>query len=131
MKTLIAIILTAIFSLVLGIYFPWWSIAIAAFGISLAVSQNSLAAFSSGFLGVFIAWGLYSFLIDRANESILSTRIADLLPLGGNPGFLILFTAVLGGLIGGLSALSGNFLIRPGKSRRDSENYYQNKFGPR
>src|SRR5690606_40323440 len=94
-------------------------------------SDLSLAAFSSGFLGVFMAWGLYSFWIDRANESILSTRIADLLPLGGNPAFLILFTAVLGGLIGGLSALSGNFLIRPGKNRRDSENYYQNKFGPR
>lgn len=128
MKTLIALIFTAILSLVLGRFLPWWSIAIAAFAISLFIRQSGISAFLAGFLGIFAAWGLYAFWIDRANESILSQRVAGLLPLDGNAILLILVTGIIGGIVGGMAALSANLLVRPIGKGRDYENYYRRKF---
>lgn len=128
MKTLLAILLTALLALLLGEYLPWWSVAIAAFAISLFIRQGNFAAFFGGFLGVGAAWSAFAFWIDRANESILSERVASLLPLQGNALLLIVLTAVIGGLVGGLAALSANFLVRPAARAQDAQNYYRNKF---
>jgi hypothetical protein len=50
--------------------------------------------------------------IDAQNDSILSQRMASLFPLGGSSALIILITAVVGAIVGGLSALSGSFLRR-------------------
>ena len=128
MKTLVSIILVAVLAFVLGNFLPWWSIAIAAFAVSLLIRQLPFAAFIAGFLGIGLLWAVQASLIDSANESILSTRVASLLPLQGNPVLLISFTALLGAIIGGLAALSGNFLAGPKRRSVDTENYYRSKF---
>lgn len=110
MKFLTAVILTILLSFIFSIYFPWWSIAIAAFGIALVLNLRPGQAFLAAFCAVFILWGLLSWWIDMENNSILSKKIATLFPLGGSVFLLILVTALIGGLVAGLASLAASFL---------------------
>ncbi len=110
MKLIVAIILTALLSFIGGLYLPWWSIAIAAFISSLLIPMRSGKAFLSGFLGVFILWALLAWWIDMKNHGILSKKIAEIFPLGGSSFLLILVTALIGALVGGVAAMSGSYL---------------------
>jgi hypothetical protein len=110
MKPIVAIILTALLAFAGGLWFEWWIIAIAAFLIALLVHQKAGKAFLSGFLGVFILWGALAGWIDMKNEMVLSKKIAEVLPLGGNSLLLILVTALVGALVAGFGAMSGSYL---------------------
>ena len=112
MKFFIAVLLTGLLSFVFGLYLPWWSIAPAAFIIAFGIRQEPGAAGMAGFLGVFILWFVLSWWIDYNNNSILSKKIAVILPLGGSVWLLILVTAFVGGLISGLAALAGGYARR-------------------
>ena len=114
MKLIVAIILTALLSFVGGLYFPWWCIAIAAFLAALLVPQFAGKAFLAGFLGVFILWAFLAWWIDMKNQGILSKKVAEIFPLGGSSVLIILVTAIIGALVGGLAAMSGSYL----RSRR-------------
>src|SRR5688572_7155838 len=110
MKVLVAVILTTLLAFVSGIYMSWWGLALAAFIVGIVVRQHVGLAFLSGFLGVFILWAGLAWWFDVKNEGNLSVKIAELLPLGGNPLLLILVTGFVGGLVGGMGAMSGSFL---------------------
>ncbi len=110
MKLFVAILLTAILAFVAGLYLPWWSLAIAAFVTGVLVHQHAGKAFLGGFLGIFILWGGLAWLIDMKNEAVLSGKIAELLPLGGSTVLLIVVTALVGAMVGGLGAMTGSFL---------------------
>ncbi len=110
MKLIVSLLLTALLSFVAGLYFPWWSIALAALLSALLVHQRAGKAFLAGFLGVFLLWAALAWWIDQKNQHYLSHKIAQLLPLGGNSLLLILVTALLGGLVGGFGALTGSYL---------------------
>jgi len=111
MKFSVSVLLTALLSFVAGIYLPWWwSFAIAAFLVAILIHQKTGKAFFSGFLSLFILWAGLAWWIDMKNESILSTKIASLLPLGGSPILLILVTGIIGGLVAGFASMSGSFL---------------------
>jgi hypothetical protein len=112
MKLAVAIILTTLLSFVGGLYFPWWSIAVAAFVSVLLIPLRSSRAFLAGFLGVFILWALLALWIDIKNQGILSTKVAQIFPLGGSSFLIILVTAIIGALVGGLAALSASYLRR-------------------
>lgn len=64
----------------------------------------------SGFLGVFLIWGILAWWIDAKNNSILSQKIAQLLPLGGSSVLLILLTAFIGALVAGFAGLTGSYI---------------------
>ncbi|HVG41243.1 MAG TPA: hypothetical protein VM888_06500 [Chitinophagaceae bacterium] len=117
MKFLLSLLLIIILSFIAGLYLPWWSIAIVAFLVALLFNQKIGYGFLSGFLGIFILWGLLSLLKDVKNESILSHKIAQLLPLGGSSVLLILVTAFVGALVGGFAAMAGTSL-RPVDRKR-------------
>ena len=111
MKLLIATILTALLSFIAGIYIPlWWFFAVVALLVALLIHQRGGKAFLAGFLALFILWFVLAFWIDTANGGILSVKIASLLPLGGSKWLLMIFTAVIGGLVAGFAALSGSYL---------------------
>lgn len=110
MKFIITFLLTSIFSFAIGAYFDWWSVAIAAFIVATFIPQKPFKAWLSGFLGVFFLWGGLSFFINQNNQGLLATKVANILPLGGNVYLLIVFTAFIGGLIAGFAALSGSYL---------------------
>lgn len=110
LKYIIAILLTALLSFVLGLYLPWWSIAIAAFIVSVAIPQSPWMSFLSGFLGVFLLWEILAWWIDNRNSGILSPKIAQVLPLGGSTTLLVLVSSLIGALVAGCAALTGSYV---------------------
>ena len=110
MKFIVATVLTAILAFISGLFLPWWGIAIAAILVAVLVHQKAGKAFLSGLLGVFLLWAGLAWWIDMKNNSVLSERIATILPLNGNSILLIGVTALVGGLVGGFAAMTGSFL---------------------
>lgn len=117
MRFLLATLLITMLSFIAGLYLPWWSLAIVAFFVALFVHQSIGKSFLAGFLGVFLLWGILAWWIDIKNESILSGKIASLLPLNGSVVLLIIITALIGSLVGGFAAMSGSSL-RPAIRKR-------------
>jgi hypothetical protein len=110
MKFGVSILLTIIVSFAIGLYLPFWSVALVAFGVAAFIYQKPGMAWLTGFVSILLFWGLLALWIDVQNDSILSKRMATLFPLGGSSALLILITALVGAIVGGLSALSGSFL---------------------
>lgn len=110
MRFFLATLLTATLSFLVGLYTPWWSIAVVAFLVALLIRQNLFVSFLSGFLGIFLCWGILAFWIDLKNNHLLSQKIAQIFPMGGSSLLLILVTALVGAIAGGFAALSGSSL---------------------
>ncbi len=110
MKFIIAILLTAFLSFVAGLYLPWWEIAVISFLVSAAIPLPHRDSFIAGALGIFFLWGILAWWIDFKNNSILSQKVAQILPLGGSSYLLILVTALVGALIAGFAALAASYL---------------------
>ena len=110
MRLILSILLIAVLSFLAGLILPWWSIALISFGVAAFIHQSVGMAFLSGFLGIFILWGLIAIWIDLKNESILSHKIAQIFPLSGSSFLLILITAFIGALVGGFAAMAGSSL---------------------
>lgn len=112
MRFLFCLLLTALLAYVLGMFLDWWCIAIAAFVVAIALPQTPAKAFGSGFLGVFLLWGIMALVIDSRNDHILAGRMGDLILKQSSPAVMILITALMGGIVGALSALSAS-MFRP------------------
>jgi hypothetical protein len=109
MKFVVSLLLIAFLSFVACLYFPWWSIAIVAFLVSLLIPQGPGKAFLTGFIALFLLWGGLSFWLSMRNEHILAHKMSVVILKVDNPYFLILATAVIGALAAGLGALTGSF----------------------
>jgi hypothetical protein len=109
-KFVVTTALIALLSFVVGLFLPWWTIALAAFAVSALIPQRPIPAFFSGFAALFCLWGLLALVADLRNESILSARVAAVLPLGGSSIAILLVTAFVGALVGGGGSLTAAFL---------------------
>jgi len=109
LKFVLKILFTAAVAFLLQFYLSWWSVGLAGFVISFILSSSGFSSFLSGFLGVGLYWGVYAWIIDNSNDHILSSRVAELFSLP-DPVLLVLITAIIGGLVGGLGALVGSQL---------------------
>ncbi len=111
MKFFSSIILSALLAYGFGLFttLPWWSFAISSFVVALTIHQTPFKSFLSGFLGVFLLWAILATVIDINNEHILSTKVAQILPLGGSYITLIILTGFIGGLVSGLAALTASY----------------------
>lgn len=114
MKFITALLLTALLSYAACLFFPWWSIAVAALCVAVFMHQKPANAFISAFLALFLLWAIQCFIIDMQNEHLLSRKVAAILPLGGSSIGIILVTAFVGALVAGLAALTGSFAITAG-----------------
>lgn len=113
MKFFIAILLTALLAYAAFLFFdvlPWWSIAIGSALVGVAIPQKPWRSWICGFLGVFICWFLLAWKMDAANGSLLSAKMANVLPLKGSAIGLIFLSAFVGGLVSSFAALAGTFL---------------------
>jgi hypothetical protein len=115
MKFILSILLVALVTYAVGIYghLPWWSFVITNFIVAIALPIKPLQSFIAGALGVGALWAGLAFGIDLANNHILSTKVAQILPLGGSYIALIIVTALLGAILGGLASLTGSFVRKP------------------
>tara|TARA_B100001027_G_C16067792_1_gene241579 strand:- start:215 stop:541 length:327 start_codon:yes stop_codon:yes gene_type:complete len=90
-------------------YFPWWSIIIITFVIGFAFDENYFSHFLSGFIGVGTAWLFLLLSIDSSTNSIISNKIIDLFNIN-SVNTLIIYTSILGGLLGGIGSCVGKSL---------------------
>lgn len=101
---------------------PWWSVAVAAFIVGALIPSKSVNSFLSGFLGIGLLWMVFAWVLDLEAGSIISRRVAPLLSFE-RPAAIMLFTGLIGAIVGGMSALSGD-LLRKYLKRRKSDIYY-------
>lgn len=118
MKFTVSIILTALLGFAGGLFFPWWIIAVTSFIVAVFIHQRPFAAFTAGFLGLFFLWGIHAFVIDAQNHSLLSTKVAQILPVGGSSILLIILTAAIGGIVSAFAALTGSFTHKSASRRK-------------
>lgn len=92
-------------------WFPWWSFLGVCLLLGVLLGRSRMHAFWSGFAAVGLLWGVSALVIDIGNSAILSTRMAALFSLPSH-WLMVLLTALLGALIGGLATWSGYALRR-------------------
>jgi hypothetical protein len=112
MKFTVSIILTMLLGFCSCLFFPWWSIAIVAFLVAVVIHQTPLTSFISGFIALFLLWGIMSFWISSNNNHILAHRVSLLIFKTDNPFLLIIVSAFIGALVAGFAALTASY-IRP------------------
>lgn len=110
MKFIASSILIILFSFLSCLYFPWWTIAIIAFLISIIIQQTHLASFICGFVSLFLLWGFLSLYISTQNDHILAHRVSLLIFKTDSPYLLIFVTALIGAMVAGFAALTGSYL---------------------
>jgi hypothetical protein len=103
MKFLVQVIFTIILCLLLQFFLPWWTLAIGAFIVAFLFDNKSFPAFAAGFLGVALLWLGMAAYISLVSDSVLTTKLNQLLPINS---FVV--TALVGGLVGGFAALTGS-----------------------
>ena len=103
---LLGVVLITVLSAAAEYFFPWWTVAVVAFLVVLAMAFRPGKGFLAGFLGVLILWLIISLIKDFSNEHILSTRMAELFSLPAGLLFIIV-ASLIGGLVGGLAGWSG------------------------
>lgn len=108
----VSIFLIAISTFAIGLYanFPWWSFVVTNLFIAIAIPQKPWISFIAGALGVGSIWAGLAVGTDLANNHILSTKVATILPLNGSYIGLIMLTSFVGALLGGLASLTGSFV---------------------
>lgn len=85
--------------------FPWWTTAIGAFLVGFVFSNSGFKSFLSGFIAIGLLWLGLALYIDTATQSILTEKVSQLLPLN-----VFVLTTLIGGLVGGLSSMTGSLL---------------------
>lgn len=108
-KFLFQVILTALLSYVVEQFLPWWTIGGCAGLVAMGFSLNKRTAFGGGFAAISLLWTLAAISIDVQTSAVLSTKLAPLLGFQ-RTSLLILLTGLVGGIVGGLGALSGHQL---------------------
>lgn len=133
MRFILRIILVLIPAYLVATYLPWQVVPAIAFvvGVVLAKKQKRRIfskpdppawSFLSGFLAVFLLWGSMALWFDHQHPGTLLQKVYVVLTgsepaiSGGGVFLLTLITALIGGLIGGLSLMSGHFLGKAIKS---------------
>jgi hypothetical protein len=96
-----------VLSLISSYFLPWWAAAVIAFLAALFIGKTSGKTFWSGFGAIFVSWIILALMKSIPNNNILASRVIQLFPLPHQWILLLLITALIGGLVGGMAALSG------------------------
>ncbi|MCF2445891.1 hypothetical protein L0657_18160 [Dyadobacter sp. CY345] len=105
MNFLIIFIVTAI----LQLFMPWWTIALIPFLVMIWRAKSGFHSFITGFLAIAFLWFSYGLYSHLSTDGIMSNRIAEIFSLP-NGVLLLIVTTIVGGIVGGLSGLSGYFV---------------------
>lgn len=106
-KNILNLLITLVFAVIFSFFLPWYSVMLAAFLASLIVSLKGISVFFIPFLAIFGFWLAYTFLLSSNNDFTLASKIAVLLPLGGNAYVLMAVTAAIGGVAAGVAGVFG------------------------
>jgi hypothetical protein len=107
MKNTLQAGLIAVLGFALGWVLPWWGIAAGGFIGGAAVKGTR--PFLTGFLSLGGLWLILAWKLETSSPSRLGEKVAAIFNLNSLP-LLLLVTFLVGGLVGGLSSLSGSLL---------------------
>lgn len=124
MKFIAKLVLIAALSYLAEQFFSWWIVAVCAFGVNLFLPTKGFNAFLSGFLGVGLLWLLFAGMIDQRTSGILTEKIAGVMQLN-NDFLLVALAGLVGGLVGGMAALTGSLLRNLRHSEDAKGSYYR------
>lgn len=98
------------------VYFPWYSLLVVGLLLGVLAQPTPWRAFGYGLLGALLLWGGYAAWINWQNQGMLADRMGTLFG-GMGPWTMVGVSALIGGLFGGLSVLTGNLgrrlFVRP------------------
>jgi hypothetical protein len=114
MKFFAQVIVVALISWLLQSFFPWWSMAIGAFVVGVIFRQSGFMSFLAGLIAVGLLWWVMAYI--NSGDSDLAVRVAAILPTK-TVGILLVFTALVGGLVGGIASMSGGLITNKKKAR--------------
>ncbi|RNI23605.1 hypothetical protein [Rufibacter latericius] len=103
-------ILILLLGLLVQFFLPWWTLALVCFGLAFWKARYGGQAFLSGFLAIGLTWLGAALFWHVVTDGVLSGRVATMLTVN-SPWILLIVTVLIGGVVGGLSALSG-YLVR-------------------
>ncbi len=101
-----SIVLSLILTGISGLLGPWWLMLVGAFFIGAWRAESVWGAWGLGLLGVGAWWLMVPLYTHLVSEGILTARLAALaaLPM---PVLVLVLTALIGGGMGGLAAVTG------------------------
>ena len=108
MRLLISSLLLALACLLAQQYFQFWSIIVLALIGGYFANIAGAKSFLIGFIAIGALWFLKAFAIDVSTDSLLTNKIASIFTL--NKTSILVVTSILGGVIGGMSTLTGRLL---------------------
>lgn len=107
---MILALLIALTTWLLGLILPWWAVALPGLVFGALLGRSGTSAFGWGFTGIGLLWLGQTLWLHLANDGILTGRIGEMFTLP-SPLLLVFITALVGGLIGGCTTLTG-YLLR-------------------
>lgn len=102
--------------------FSWWAMPIAAGLVAFLFSPKekrrfsdhkgagSGSSFGAGMLSGVLVWGLYAFVLNLQNQSILAPKVAEIITQQPNAYLMMAITAIIGGIVAGMGSLTGHLL---------------------
>ncbi len=107
MRFLVLLILTILAAYLLGPIVPYWGLMSVIAVLAILVGGSGTSAFFAGALAMAAVWFFVPFLIVREAGSVLAGGMAQTFGFS-SALFLMGATSLLGFLLGGFSALTGN-----------------------
>jgi hypothetical protein len=107
MKFVIRLLIIALLAYFVPFYTPWWTVLFIGFLVGYLIPGNGFNIFNAGFLGVGLVWLSYTFFLNNQADGILTEKMIALFPLN-DANMLLIASAIIGGLCGGFSAVTGN-----------------------
>ena len=85
---------------------PWWSLVLVAALAGWLFPLSSGKNFASAFVAGLLLWLTNAFLLDIANEGLLSAKVGVLFQ-GLKGGHLLFLTGIFGGILTAFGAMTG------------------------
>jgi hypothetical protein len=105
MKFLLQTLATIIGCFIVQYFLPWWTMALIALVAGYVFHNSGKVSFASGFLGAGLLWLAMAYYMDVTTQSILTDKVNKLFPLN-----VFIMMTIIGGLVGGFSALTGTLM---------------------
>jgi hypothetical protein len=102
-------ILILIIATIAQFFLPWWVIMVIPFLLTIIwKGEKGNKSFLAGFAAIFVSWLIYSLILHFKTDGILTDKIAEMMMVK-SPMLLIFAGSLIGGLAGGLAALTGTY----------------------
>ncbi|NQZ01571.1 MAG: hypothetical protein HRT45_12990 [Bdellovibrionales bacterium] len=87
---------------------PWWGFAAICFLLGHKM-KSAFGAFAKAFVAVFCVWGIVAYIENIQSQGFMAIKMSSMFSIP-HPMLMILLTALVGGLLGGVWCASGFYL---------------------